>query len=113
MRIRKSVLQQSIRIPFTHKGRQRPVKELTADLLHYLDANATESNTEQCSPDSLVGRDICHKFNVDGEEKWFNGYVISYNAVTHLHEVSYEGEQTCFFNLLEDLQSGDLIIDNN
>ena len=105
VRIRKSVLKQNVKIPFTLRGRQRSITELVTELSHYLAANASESYT----PESLVGREILHKFDVNGDETWFKGYVVSYNAVTHLHEVSYEEEeQTCFY---KDLHNGDLIIE--
>ena len=50
-----------------------------------------------------------HKFKVDNSKK--NGFIISYNPNTQLHEIAYEGEEEhCFFNLQEDLARGDLII---
>ena len=68
-------------------------------------------STSVDDPASLVGRRICHKFTVDGEDEWYNGYVISYNALTHLHEIMYDGEEEqCYFNLLEDISQGDLSI---
>ena len=62
------------------------------------------------TPESLVGKKVLHKFQVEGEEKWYNGYVVSYNAVTHLHEVAYDKEEE--YNLLEDISQGDLIIND-
>ena len=54
-------------------------------------------------PQSLVGREILHRFDVEGEEKWYSGHVLSYNAVTHLHEVAYDAEkEPCFLNLLDE-----------
>ena len=109
----KKVLKQNIKIPFTHKGRQRPMKDLIMELSQFISANSNKGSsaepTCECSPESLVGKEILHKFDVDGEEKWYTGYVISYNAVTRLHEVSYN-EENCFFDLLEDFSNGDLII---
>ena len=67
----------------------------------------TESDID---PVSLVGKRICHKFEVDGQDEWYDGYVISYNAVTHLHEIVYNGEEHCYFNLQEDILHGDLSI---
>ena len=61
--------------------------------------------------DTLVGRTVMHKFEVEKEEKWFMGFIISYNPNTHLHEIAYDGEEEhCFFNLQEDLARGDLVI---
>lgn len=53
-----------------------------------------------------------HKFEIDdGENKWFNGFVVGYNLETNLHEVAYEEEdEHCYFNLLEDLIVDDLRI---
>ena len=50
---------------------------------------------------------------MEGEEKWYAGHVIGYNAVTRLHEVAYDGEEeNCFFNLSEDFSNGDIILNN-
>lgn len=52
-----------------------------------------------------------HKFEVDKEEKWFLGFIVSYNLNTHLREIAYDGEdEHCFFNLQEDITRSDLII---
>lgn len=64
------------------------------------------------NPDTLVGRTVLHKFQVEnGEEEWFTGFILGYNPNTHLHEIAYDGEEEhCLFNLHEDLSRGDLII---
>ena len=112
--IRKKVLKQSIKIPFTHKGRQRPLKDLIMELSHFIaekEGSESAECTSQFSPESLVGKEICDRFDVDGEEKWYTGYVVCYNAVKHLHEVTYDTEdKNCYFNLTEDFSNGDLII---
>jgi chromosome segregation ATPase len=100
--IRKKVLNQAIKLPFTHNGRQRPISHLVEELSHVIEANsdkaASSESSSEYSAESLVGREILHRFNVEGEEKWYAGHVVSYNAVTHLHEVAYEGEEeNCFF----------------
>ena len=38
--------------------------------------------------DALVGQTVMHKFEVENEEKWFMGLIISYNPNTHLHEIA-------------------------
>ena len=54
---------------------------------------------------------MLHRFEVENEERWFSGFIVSYNPGAHLHEIAYDGEeQDCFFNLLEDLSNGDLIV---
>ena len=68
-----------------------------------------DENSDIPAPESLVGKRVLHKFEVEGQEKWFSGYVTSYNAQTHLHEVSYE-EENFFFNLIEDISVGDLTV---
>ena len=77
------------------------------------DKAASSESSSEYSAESLVGREILHRFNVEGEEKWYAGHVVSYNAVTHLHEVAYEGEENCFFNLLEDVNNGDIILNHD
>ena len=108
-------MKQTIKLPFTHKGRQRPMKDIIVEFSHAIEVNSDERSLAEssceCSPESLVGREILHRFEVEGKEKWYAGHVVSYNAVTHLHEVAYdEEEESCFFNLLEDLSNGDIIL---
>ncbi len=85
--IRKKVLKQSVKVPFTQKGRQRPLRDIIKELSDFI-----VENSDIHSPDSLVGKKILHKFKVEGEEKWYSGYVVSYNTRTHLHEVLYDEE---------------------
>ena len=80
--IRKKLLNQKINIPFTHHRKQRPLRDIIQELCNFM-----AKSTRVDDPASLVGRRICHKFTVDGEDEWYNGYVISYNALTHLHEI--------------------------
>ena len=61
------------------------------------DEVASSGSSSEYSAESLVGREI-HRYNVEGEEQWYAGHVVSYNAVTHLHEVGEE--ENSFFNLL-------------
>ena len=67
------------------------------ELSHYIAANSKRArSTESCSeysPELLVGREILHGFDMNSEERWYAGYVVSYNAVTHLHEVACHGEE--------------------
>ena len=64
----------------------------------------------------MVGKQVKHKFKDEDacEEQWYNGTIINYNPYTKLHEVSYHGEEEhCFFNSIQNLITGDLIINNN
>ena len=64
----------------------------------------------------MVGKEIKHKFKDEdtGEERWYNGTIIDCNPFTKLHEVSYHGEEeNCFFDLIQDLIAGDLIVKTN
>lgn len=113
--IRKKVLKQKVKIPFTHNRKQRQLSDIIRELSDFIAMNSGDSHqgSEIHTPESLVGRKVLHKFQVEGEEKWYNGYVVSYNAVTHLHEVAYdEEEEYYYFNLLEDISQGGLIIND-
>jgi len=54
------------------------------ELSHFIAANFEKgSSAESCceySPESLVGREILHRFDVNSEERWYTGYVVSYNT---------------------------------
>ena len=57
-------------------------------------------------------KEIHHKFQVDsGEESWFSGVVLSYNAQDNTHEIKYDEEsETYHFELTQDVIDGDLKI---
>ena len=62
-------------------------------------------------PETLVGQRIRHQFEVDGDLSWYDGTVLKMNAKTKEFEVIYDGEEeTCWFPLLEDLSTGDLLV---
>ena len=111
--IRKKVLSQKIKIPLSQHGKQRPLKVVIKELTDYI-ATHPHSDTEQIlgDPASLVGKEILHKFQVNsGEESWFSGVVISYNAKDNTHEIAYDGEsEHCYFELTQDVIDGDLKI---
>lgn len=113
--IRKKLLNQKINIPFSHHRKQRPLRDIIQELCNFIAKNITSStvagNESDFDPASLIGRRICHKFDVDGQDQWYDGHVISYNALTRLHEIVYDGEEEyCYINLLEDISNGDLSI---
>ena len=111
--IRKKVLGQKINVPFSNKGKRRPLADIMEQFsTHLLPCSASTCTSSPVhSSESLVGRRVSHKFEVDEEEKWFTGYVLSYNAGTNQHEITYEeDEEHFFFNLFEDISNGDLIV---
>ena len=112
--IRKKLFNQKIDTPFTHHRKQWPLCGIIQELSNFIAKTMTSrsgTGTESdIDPASLVGKRICHKFEVDSQDEWYDD-VISYNAVTHLHEIVYNGEEEhCYFNLQEDILHGDLSI---
>lgn len=79
--IRKKVLMQKVKIPFTQKGRQRPLNDIIREITDFIKNSQSDSSNGH-SPDFLVGKEVRHRFEVDGEEKWYDGYIVGYNAVT-------------------------------
>jgi len=105
--IRKKLLMQDIKIPFSHSKNKRPVKQLVKELADYI------ISLSHIDPNTLVGKQVKHKFKDEftSEEQWYIGNVISYNTVSKLHEISYNGEDKhCHFDLIQDLIAGDLIV---
>ena len=89
----------------------------TESSVQYLKLSKTSCSTYvstvliESTSDSLVGKRILHRFETDGEEQWYSGVVVSYNAVNKLFEIAYDDEEDhCFFNLLQDLAQGDLVV---
>ena len=115
--VRKKVFQQSINIPFTTKGKQRPLSDIIREFSAHLQnegARTVIHSTHSYTSESLVGRRVLHRFEVESEERWFSGFIVSYNPATCLHEIVYDDEEEhCFFNLLEDLSNGDLIVETD
>ena len=108
--IRKKLLMQDINIPFSHSKRKRPLSQIAKELAIHINSLSNKD------PNTMVGKQVKHKFKDEdtGEEQLYNGTIINYNPYTKLHEVSYHGEEEhCFFNLIQDLITGDLIINNN
>lgn len=111
VRIRKKILKQNTHIVFTCGGKQRPVHNVAQELCKFLDKDSSSHHAYIEHPESLVGKDIHHRFEIEGlnESQWFNGRVISFNPVSKTHEIEYEGEEEhCTFDLGVDLLSGDL-----
>lgn len=89
IKIRKTVYQESINIPFTTKRKQRALSVIIREFSIYLRrlsyCNGTQSVASRTyTSDTLVGRTVMHRFEVEKEEKWFVGFIISYNPNTHM-----------------------------
>ena len=51
-----------------------------------------------------------HKFILeDGEEEWFDGVIVSYNATNRTHELVYDNDEHQYFEITEDIFNGDLV----
>ena len=115
--IRKKVLNQNIKITFSHHGKKRPLSDVIQDLTDFIkeyppfpgDNCSMQQQIEVSDPFSLIGKNILHKFTLDsGEDQWFRGMVLSYDSNTKTHELVYEGEtEHCHFNLSKDISDGD------
>jgi hypothetical protein len=89
------------------------IKEFSAHL-QCEGASSAAHSTNSYTSESLVGKRVLHRFEVENEEKWFSGIIMSYSPSSCLHEIAYEDEEEhCFFNLMEDLSKGDLIVQAN
>ena len=110
------MLKQNVKVVFTSNGKQRPLAELIKEVEGIISEFKGQSvntahTTTSTDATALVGKKINHKFMVDEEEIWYTGSVISYNNVKQLHTVVYDDEdEPCYFNLLEDLAVGDLVV---
>ena len=113
---RKKVLNETVNIPFTRMRKQRPLVDIIREFSALLESEGCTSEVNNhvhhnFTSESLVGRKILQRFEVHNEEKWFSGFIVAYNAQTRLHEITYDGEEEhCFFNLLQDLSKGDLVV---
>ena len=114
--IRKKVLKQRINISFSKTRKQRPLPEIVNDLKKFIAENPNHDPSLLTLPStdqfSLVGKEINHRFIVEsGDEQWFHGFVLSYNANTKMHELIYDGEtEHQYFDLSEDISNGDVQI---
>ena len=112
--LRKKILNQKINIVFSKNRKQRPLGQIVSELSTFIDNNPQIGDSlgvpNLSDPFSLIGREINHRFEIEsGEQEWFHGIVISYNATTKLYEISYDGETDHqFFDLSSDLLNGDV-----
>ena len=105
-------------LQFSHNRKQYSVPQLKNNLLLLIGVNEEELRSSVASfslsdaflnPELLIGKVVRHRFQ-DGEDlTWYNGRIIDMNCETMEHQIQYEGEDdTCSFNLLEDIKNGDL-----
>ena len=86
------------------------MNDIVKELADFIDQNSPFSDVLH-NPETLVGRRIIHKFEVDselGETKWYSGIIVRYNASAKTHEINYDEEEHCFFDITIDVINGDL-----
>ena len=74
---------------------------------------STQLTAEQIrtDPELLIYRRIKHLFDCNGEDVWYSGTVLAFEEGTGQYTVAYDNEDDVYaFKLLEDLESGELII---
>ena len=115
VRVRKKLLNQKVPIIFTHLKKKRPLSTLAEEFKEFINANTPSDHTNvveemAVDPFSLVGRHVYHRFTDESSnEKWYEGYILGYNASTRLHEIAYVEEEDKFhYDLMDDLLAGDL-----
>ena len=112
LNIRKKILNETVPITFTKGGKQKPLEKIIQEVADFIDSSTAESKYVSFikSPRSLVGKHVRHKFDDDGEMKWYSGYVTDYCESSKRHEIVYEDDDDTrySFDLLIDLLNGDL-----
>ena len=111
VKIRKKILEQNIQIKFSFKGRQRPLPEIFQELCDFIDQDVHEMLPFIRDPSTLIGKRICHKFELEltNELKWYCGTVFEYDSHNKTYTILYDGEEDhCFFDLTLDLLIGDI-----
>lgn len=104
--IRKKVLKQNIRIPFSRARKQRPLIEIVNNLgLSLIVYNPLELVERFQDPNTLAGKRIRHKFVVAEANtvEWYCGTENDYDALEKKHEIQYDDEaELCKFDLVLD-----------
>ena len=63
------------------------------------------------NPGLLIGKKVRHKFENNGKEDWYEGYVVSYDSRLKTHEIVYiGGSEHYLYNLVEDIEDGSLVV---
>lgn len=91
--IRKKVLNQKINIPFSQHRKKLPLLNIIRELSEFIAANphpiSPSPDVHLPDPFSLVGKEILHRFKLEsGEDRWFNGVIVSYNTAAKTHELA-------------------------
>ena len=122
VQVRSLIFKQGVTIFFTSKGTTKSDNELLHELSQIIKKNpidkvVTSSPSHQClsvlfdKPSLLRGAKIKHKFDVNGEEKWFMGDIKGYRR--NEFTILYDTEEECKFTLeevKEDYFNGDFWI---
>ena len=118
---RKKVLQQThpnkVIFQFSHQGRHFTVDEMKGNLSQLLPDK--EQTRGQRSPvigtSNLTGRQIQHRWIVEGESEWFLGTILDKVAADvsagSWYNIKYEGEdQIVTLDINKDIESGDIVL---
>ncbi len=110
--VRQKVLNQKVVIPFTCSKKQRPIQDIIDELSQYIQRTSSSYVADVVNhPSSLTGKAIWHRFVREEQEKWYSGTIINYDFVSKLFELVYDDDvEHYFFDLMEDVNNGDLII---
>ena len=112
--IRKQSKAKKRKVLFSINRKPKTFIQLKQDFLELLSCIEPPSKKRQrvdfkANPSLLVGQRIRHKFIEDGEEVWYEGYVVAYDDNLNTHEVVYtEDSEHYSYNLLEDLEEDSL-----
>ena len=117
---RKKVLQQTHPnkkvFQSSHLGRQFTVDEMKDHLTQLLPV-VLEQTRRQCNelPNDLTGKQIQHRWIVEGESEWFCGTILGKVAGQESngmwYNIKYDSEDGCVtLNLQEDFNAGDIIV---
>ena len=106
-------------VPFSVNRKPKTFQQLKAEYIHLFttfepDEHPTTKKQKidfTNSPELLVGNRIQQKLMEDGATQWYEGYVVSFDTDSRLHEVVYNGEsEHYFYNLLEDFKDNSLLV---
>ena len=82
IQIRKKILKQNIQIVFSRSRKQRPVSDIVEELSDFITRNSPFLEVLQ-NPEALIGSRIKHRFETNGEMKWYSGVVVSFNVSSY------------------------------
>lgn len=99
----------------SHLGRGFTVNEMKEHLNQLITPQQTQQAQILDLPTDLTGKQIQHRWIVEGDAEWFHGTIIGKVAGQQgtgmWYNIKYDGEdQIITLNLKEDIDIGDLII---